>query len=156
MDNPYKHPPSQLIQTLLVSEGLFTNPEDDKDWGCYISFFPETQAGAKVGCVFDTSSVKNGRIMRTGEVIEHPGLQIAIRTPDYATGWAKMSDIRFYLDRLLLDKEVIIENTKYNIHSATRTSDILSLGVEQLSASGGKAKRRDLFSLNFTITLNII
>ena len=146
------HSPAYIIKKYLVGEGLLVEPGDSGDWPAYVGILPDGKPDEVkndiVACM-DTSPVKDGRIMGTGENILHYGVQILLRSTAYNTGYAKMEALRASLESVNRDTIIISANT-YRLENVTLTTGVVVVGQEEGS------KRRELFSLNFLVTLKEI
>lgn len=68
--------------------------------------------------VYDAAAKPDGRLS-TGEVIEHPGFQIRVVSPDYLAGNNKATDVSDLLDGV--DKEfLVIDSKAITLHSVSR------------------------------------
>src|SRR6266568_4440050 len=134
--------PSKVVHQLLLNLDL--GEGEGEDWNAFISFLPDTPDRAI--CVYDTAGKMDGRLM-DGEQVEHPGIQIRVRGPDYAETWEKAQDIALSLDTM--QKVVVtVEEKGYIIHNVSRTGAIIPTGVEE---TGGN--RRHHFTINMVLTL---
>jgi hypothetical protein len=88
----------------------------------------------------------DGRLMGTGEVIEHYGIQLKIRSSDYLTGWQKIRQLVLYL-RAINNNHVVIGDTTFVLHNLSQTTSIVCLGNE------AESKRRFLFTVNYVCTI---
>jgi hypothetical protein len=131
--------PSLAIHQLLLEEELVG------DWGLFMAFLPDDPDNAI--CVYDTAGIMDGRMMRTGERIEHPGIQIRVRGPVYKDTWEKANLIALALDTV--QKNVVTtEEEDYIIHNVSRTGAIIPVGVED----AGRIRRHH-FTMNMILTL---
>jgi hypothetical protein len=145
-----EHSPAYIISRHLINEGLVTSPSSFVDWPIYVGSLPdgnETKNNA-VSCN-DTESVKDGRSMVSGETLFHSGVQLILRATAYNTGYAKIDDLKDALEDVKRTT-VSVSGTDYRLDSITLTTDIVVIGQEEGS------KRRELFSLNFIVTLEEI
>lgn len=157
-------PPSDIIQFLLKNAyfadpeaGFFVDPETggyfiDPEAGVvggdvFVSFLPD-QPDEIVG-VFDTTGRPDGRIMRTGERIEHPGVQIQVRGKNYSDTWQEANGIALFLDGVKNKSVVVGSNESYVLHNVTRIGTIIPIGLETVSQ-----RRRHLFTINMIVTLS--
>ena len=146
--------PAQIIRKLLldtVLAGEFSAEEFSSDdfntaWPCYVGSMPDNPN--ECICVIDTGSLKDGRLLRTGEVIEHPACQIQIRARKFSTGWGKGKLIQDKVDSVVKATVVMDADTTETIHAISRAQSLLYIGTETSTT-----KRRQLFTLNITITL---
>ena len=141
-----KQPATMVLRSFLGFKNHLTVPHYGKDWPCYISHMPD---GDKVKhdalCIYDRPGVKDGRLMRTGEVLESFGVQIKVRSDDYRKGWAKISDVAKEIDgvfRLGIDAG----NYLYFVQGITR-SQIIPLGIED----GPKRRYSFVFDCQFPV-----
>ena len=139
--------PAYIMAQYLIGESLLTDPSDSGSWPVYVGLLPDGNGVAHeaVSCV-DTSSVKDGRILNGGENIFHFGFQLMVRATAYNTGYAKAQALAEALQEVNRDT-VTISGTTFRIDSVTDTSGVTVVGQEEGS------KRRELFSLNFLVTL---
>ncbi len=131
--------------------GSMTDPSDALALPLYVSYIPDS-IGTKtdLGSLFDVPGVKDGRLMTTGEVIPHHGIDLKIRSRDYVTGWAKAEEIATALD-LLKNVIVTISSVTYQFDNISRNSLVNSEGVETKGT-----RKRYMFSVNFIVTLKRI
>lgn len=134
--------PAEVLRKWLVSQGLALDPPT-ADWSCYVAGMPETPD--KALCVYETSGILQGRIQRTGETIEHFGIQIRVRAATYQTGWVKARAICDAFDALQ-NAQVTLDTHTYKINAVTRKSSILHIGPEQNN-------KRERFTINFLATI---
>lgn len=141
--------PALIIEQLLLDNSLgVATTEKDTPWQIYIGQMPDgKETPNDIIALYDESGVKDGRLM-SGPLVQHPGVQVILRTTDYKTGWAQMKLI-FELFESVLRTQVVIDTITYNIQNISITSPILPLGVPD-----DDTKRRDLFSLNVLLTIN--
>ncbi len=138
-------PPSTILRSALIASIKFTLPSTNGAWPLYVTTEPEKPN--QCATLFDTTPVIDGVVQQTGEIMQHYGLQLRIRDPDYSTGWAKANDIRDLLP-LLKQLTVVISGTSYFLEAAVVTSGVIPLGMDD--------KRRELFTLNFLVTVKEI
>ena len=93
----------------------------------------------------DSEGFMDGRLM-TGEVIDHPGIQIRVRSRNYQTGFQKISKVAKNLSELSNFPVVMPSGLSYTIHNVSRVSSILPMGIEP-------GTRLFLFSVNFLVTV---
>lgn len=141
--------PSKTILQTLIQLGLtqaFDAPTPD--WPTFNGNMPATPFNA-VG-TYDSVNKMDGRSMRTGIYVEHPGVQVRVRSIKYEDGYQKISDIRDALDALY-KVEVLFQKPAQNVvlASCSRTSSILYLGYTKNSDN-----RTFEFSINYNITTN--
>lgn len=139
--------PAELLKNILTQNSLLTEVSAKAAWPCFVAHMPDAETiPDNAACIFDTSPILDGRYMRTGESVEHPGNQILIRSFDYKLGWNKLQDIGAYCDSLYRVTQTV-DDYQYTIQNIS-TGGILSLGLED-----GSSKRRFMFTLNTTMTV---
>lgn len=116
------------------------------EWPVTIGFMPDTPNN--IITVYDTAGEPDGRVMKTGERIEHPGVQILVRGGNYPTTLAKIISIARSLDRQIRTLIAVDSESLYILHNVKRTSLVIPLGMEKEDD-----KRRHLFSVNAVITI---
>jgi len=137
-------PPALIIARYLTGNfSSITIPTNLQDWPLYVGYMPD-DTRRNAGAVYDTVGLLDGRIMRTGEVIEHPGIQIKVRSLGYETGYQKAREVVVYLDALI-NELVTIQQKNFMIKNASRSSMIASLGLDE--------KNNHNFTVNYTTTI---
>lgn len=141
--------PAAILQDFLILNNVFGDPAGSGPpaWPIYVNNLPD-RAGVpdNVVGIFDTEGVKDGRIMRTGEIIKHYGVQIRVRSIKNTDGWTKVEAAGAILSTLMQQLASCNGNT-YLIWNISQTSPNLYLGLEE------GTKRRSLFSINFLCTI---
>lgn len=135
--------PSNLIRQHLIEAGL--SPAAQAPWYCYVSFLPNDPDNAL--CVFDTPGRPDGRIMRTGEQIIHPGVQIMVRSKTYLEGWKKTRQIATKLDEVRQISIALESGVPYTLVNVSRQGDIFPLGMDEADD-----RRRYRFVINAMVT----
>jgi len=141
------HPPSKVFQSYLIDEGIFIAPGDSGSWPAFISSTPESPD--QCGTIYDTAGTLDGIIQKTGEQIEHFGLQVRIRSSPnaYEAGWNKAREIYDQAGQVR-QVAVTVDGADYVIRALTPTTTVTPLGVEE------GTKRRELFTVNFIATIS--
>ncbi len=140
--------PASIIAAYLIENeiGAMTDPSDRSNWPLYISHLPDGEnVKTNAGAIYDTTGIQDLRSM-TGEGYQHPGIQIRIRSRNYETGYAKIENIANALD-VVAWGIITIDSLEYRIQNVSRTSPIVSLGVETGTV------RRFHFTINFLLTI---
>lgn len=134
--------PAEVIYQFLLDEGL----ADDSGgaWPLHISFFPDLPHAAL--CIYDTAGEPDGRIMQ-GPKIEHPGIQVQIRTPIYPDGWAKARAIADAFDNQIKTVVAVDDDASYILHDISRRGTIIPVGVDEQDG-----QRRHYFTINAVVT----
>ncbi len=146
--------PAELIRSALLISGEVTFPPLNVVWPCFVDHFPDSSEGPLAHdlaavCIYDTAGTRDGRIMRTGESVQHPGWQVRVRGLIHKSTYIKIKCIKEYLDTVLR-LQVEISPFLYTIQAVTVTGNIISLGREL----GGQ--RRVEFTLNGTLSFTPI
>lgn len=147
MSVPTKSPASILAQ-LLIDLSLGIAPSANGDWRSYANDMPDLLTGPdSVLCSYDTTAIFDGRLMRGGDTIEHPGWQIRVRAMSFESGWAKAAAIANALDGVAR-RTVTVDATDFVIQGIHRRGNIIPLGHED-----NDRKRRQAFTLNGVMTI---
>lgn len=131
-----------LINTEVVSEA--------GEWPAYVAFFPPDSV--RTVSLYDTEGILHMRSHRTMKRPEHFGFQLLVRCDDYLHLFAKVRAIADAFDNaynttfVMLHEEVTYD---VSIHTITRTSPPIPLGVEETS------KRTHQVTLNGLVLLQI-
>ena len=132
------HSPAAIVADLLVQLGLGIDFDSSGDWKVFISGEPPDPD--RIITVFDDPGRDSGRTHPQGVRLEHHGIRIQIRADTHAVGYPKARAIAVALDTTVYQETVTIDGTVYQVHSISRTSDVLALGKDAGS-------RRNLFSI---------
>lgn len=143
------HSPAQVLRAVLLAAGLGVDPDVDPDseWPIYVNHMPDEGAADKAIFVYDTSGTKDGRLLASGTVIEHPGFQVRLRALDHPTVWAKLKAVADYIDAAPASTTVAVGGTTYAVRNISRTGTPLNLGTQ------GAPRRRQQFTLNGILTI---
>lgn len=142
-------PAAIAAEYLIETSGSMVRYDSGSSWPLFVSHMPDgPNVPTDCGCIYDTSGVLDGKLM-AGIVIEHPGIQLRVRSRDYQTGWAKIEATALVLDAINYD--TLTKNSlEYELQNFSRTSGIVSLGLER------GTNRRFLFTVNFAVTIKQI
>ena len=138
--------PATIVRKLLLDLNL-GEVTSEADWTVFVSFLPDLPDSAL--CVYDTAGRLDGRLMRTGEQIEHEGVQIRVRGVEYPVAWEKVNEIALALDGQINTTVEIAVDEAYTLHNASRSGAIIPLGQDPEDA-----RRRHNFTINMTLTLS--
>jgi hypothetical protein len=145
-----EHSPAHILQQLLIDLGKGTDPTGSSDWPIFYANEPDNPDSLIV--VLDTVGRKDGRSMIGGEVFEHHGTNILVRSAKHPLGYAKIDSIAKALDEDVLNSVVTLtavtgtSTAQYIINSISRDST-RSLG------KGPTPSNRNFFDLNALISL---
>jgi len=139
--------PASIMAAYIIEKlSKMTDPSDKDDWPLYISHLPDgSNVKTDAGAIYDTTGVNDMRSM-DGGVPQHPGIQLRIRARNYETGYTKIEDIANALDEVA-SNTIEIGLLEYEIQNVSRTSPIVSLGIEP------GTRRRFSFTMNFLLTM---
>ena len=137
-------PISRIIHQLIVDLGLAE--ETDGSWPIYTSFLADKPHEAI--CVYETGGLPDGRMMRTGEKIEHKGIQIQVRGRVFPDTQQKAVAIAEALDTQGNILIAVGDSDAYLIHNISRPGTILYMGIDEK-----EDRRRHYFSINALVTI---
>lgn len=90
---------NEALAMALIKSGVGTDPISNSEWPIYVGHIPQNAPPNALG-VYDTSGIMDGRLMRTGETISHPGAQIKFRCESETLGKAKIKQAQKALDSI--------------------------------------------------------
>lgn len=144
------HSAAEVIQQYLIDEelGVVWNASrpSTTDYFVYRDTIPPTTPDLVI-VVNDIMPSLDGRDMRTGDSIQHPGIMIRVRALNPDSGKVKGNDIQIALD--MIKKTIVTipsDDKQYLVAAFCLTSGLMYMGQEE-------NKNRHLFSLNGTITI---
>lgn len=144
----FAHSPANVLRYILIQAAKATNPNDNNPWPCYWSIEPNEPDNCLT--VYDTNSIEQGRAHVSGQVLEHYGAQIRLRSLEAREGFNKLNDIMIFLDEEFYHETVTVETATYFAQAVSRTG-----GINQLGQETSKSKRF-VFTLNVTFPLTRI
>lgn len=130
------HSPADVLRHLLVTKGVGSIPvpvPSNSDWPIYAHNEPDGPDNSIT--IFDVQGIKHGRTMIDGEIQEHHGIQVRIRSSVSDVGYTKARNIAIVLDEQVYQDAVTISSYNYCVHSFNRTSDVIPLGKEATTPS---------------------
>lgn len=136
-----------LSRYIIDTLGLMGETTEDV-WPLYVNHLPDAPSSNvedDCGVIYDTTGVKDGRLM-SGEVPQHFGIQLRIRSLGNQEGYVKIEDVAAAMDEVVA-VELSLASGDYVIQNVSRTSPVIPLGIE------GGTKRRFLFTINFLVTM---
>jgi hypothetical protein len=138
--------PAQVIAQLIRDKGL-GNAHDHTTWPVSVGFMADSPHNAIT--VYGTEGRQDGRLMKTGERIEHPGIQVRVRSLKYTDGRAKADAIALMFDTQSSGVTVAIPaDGSYFIQNVSRTGSVIELGPNEEDPN-----RRLDFTVNAVLTL---
>jgi hypothetical protein len=139
------HPQSQILHQWLSDTGFDSDPLGHP-WKLTYAFMPDQPD--EIVTVFDTDGKKGGRAQVTGEMFEHLGFQIQVRSLDLASGYNKIVAIATAMDREVLRTPVAINCNEYRVQAISRQGPVSNLGFESPRSA------RRLFSINGLVSIS--
>lgn len=133
---------ADLIRQLLIDTNHGTVAGN---WPVYVAYFMDEPHQAI--CVFDTPGRLDGRLLKTGEQIEHPGVQVQVRGTRYDILWTKVQEIVNYLDSVKNVSVAITSGEAYVIRNVSRSAGALPMGTDEDDGD------RHYFAINATLTV---
>lgn len=140
MSLKFLHTPSDIIRWMLIDLGLGTDPEDSGSWPVYRGSEPDTPDS--VITVYGTSGQQDGRSQIDGEVFEHHGFMIRVRSNRERTAAAKAYEIDNALNESVQNKLVNIDGNTYIVCAVNRKGSVNSVGKESPTSE------RNVFTIN--------
>jgi hypothetical protein len=132
---------ASVVRQALIDAGQSSLPFHGGAWPAFVG--STWDLNLNLVALYDTTPIKDGRISRTGEVIEHKGVQLLISTLDYEDGWVKFRDVMQAINEMR-NLEVTVDGTTFTIVNAKKES-AAHIGVDE--------RRRQLFSANYIVTI---
>ena len=115
------HTPAEMILKYIRDSGLATG------WATTYAKMPVEPVN--IISVFDNMSQLDGKIMRTGQTVEHPGIQVRVRSEPYKDGWLKAQAILESMSQMLRETIVLTNPDQvYKIQAFTVTGSLMYIG----------------------------
>ncbi len=141
--------PAMVVRELLVAAEYFTLPSEKEDWPLFVTFLPDgDEVPTDCGAVYDTTGVRDARILDTGENLFRFGFQVRLRGSDYTALWKRAGAISDFLASVQ-NVDVQMGAEWWTVHDVSITTPPISLGLEP-----GVKKRRHLFTVNGIVALS--
>lgn len=141
------HSPAHIVSKLLIQLGLTTLPVTGTVgvWPVHVSNEPNVPDNCVT--IYDTVGQPDGRSMIDGELDQHFGFQVRVRSDNFPDGWAKAYAIQRALAELITNLVVHINDSDYLVHCISKIGIIIHFGKEVPS------NKRDLFTINALVSL---
>lgn len=138
------HSVNDIVRRLLVNMGHGTLPSVNGSWPIGVE-----RPNSPDNCVTvrDTTGRVEGRLQPTGEVQEHFGIQVEVRSAVKNVGQLKAQEITYACDREIKNTTVTFESKTYNIINVNRVGTVMSIGRETPESM------RELFTFNALVTI---
>ncbi len=149
------HSPADILRYYVISQNLATLPDTSGLWPGYANFLPDE--GYNAILFTDTTARNDGRDIRSGQVINHPGVQMLFRGKTQPLAYNKGKEVQDLIDTIYR-QIVTIDSTDYKIDSVTRNGTLIPLSMEEhykaLERQNKEVKQgRFIFVLNTNLTL---
>lgn len=141
--------PGNILRKLLVDAGVGTlrSVAPAGNWPIFTTRLPDLIDQAIQ--ISDSAGLTDGRIMRSGQVIVHPGIHILVRDLSDVTSYNKIYTIEAVVDAVYRNN-VVFSDATYQVQSVTRSSNIIPLGWEDQEME--IERKRFIHSLNVRMT----
>ncbi len=142
--------PAKIVRKLLLDmdEGVdpeFTTGKYTGDpWPAFYGAEPPIPDNVLV--VNDTTGHRDG-VTFDGEIQEHFGFQIMVRSIDHDTGWAKAHALRAALSETVLQVTVLVGSNVYLIPAIVNMGQVMNMGKES------QTSKRSLFTVNAELSV---
>lgn len=141
MSTSLTHSPARIVRQLLVNDGQGTDPADDGSWPIYYNTEPDREG---IITVVDRTGRPDGRMMPTGEQVQHHGIQVLVKGGTHDVGYTKANSIFVWMSETALNNSLTISGSSYVVYCFHLTSPIIDFEGQ----SEQPATRRHNFSIN--------
>ncbi|MDB4786217.1 minor capsid protein [bacterium] len=145
MSGALDHSPATIIRQWMVNESLATLPSAAGSWPASTAFMMDTPDNAIQ--VISQAGLQYGRSHIDGEIEEHLGVQVIVRSATHDAGYTKADAIKASMDTSSKLYTLTISSSTYTIYAITRRGNVLDLGTEPTPTN------RHLFSINATFSV---
>lgn len=124
--------PAGMIAQFFVNKGLASAPQLSQAWPVFISFMPAANPpNVPVNCIaiYDTTGIMDGRYQDDGTQIQHPGIQIRVRSRYFPDGYNRSVSLQDEMDAAINYVLDVGENN-FLIQNISRRTNIVPLGNE--------------------------
>lgn len=150
-----EHAPGEVVRALLIQLAVGTEGTLYASWPVFVDQEPDEPDNCIT--VEEMLGGIDGKLGPTGEVIEHYGFHIMVRSarvptgtdpqPGYRVGRNKIDEICTQLDQHVDCVIVTIDSATYTVHAAHRISSVNPLGKSRANSA------RYSFSVDYQITI---
>ncbi len=139
--------PARVIAHYLVNRGVCTLAQPGVAADTWpVSWSGEADKPNNVVTVYNTAGVKHGRLMPSGKVQKHFGIQVRVRGTTEEVAQAKLSTIMTLFDEQTVRWVVLLAGKEYLIHSINAVGEPMPLGKP-----GGS--KRNVFTMNYLTSI---
>lgn len=140
MTSRLQHSAADVIRYLMVAQGLGVLPSAGGSWPIYVGTEPETPDNCLT--VYNTTPVKDGRYMVSGQVAQHYGVLVRVRGVNQQTIAAKAEEVKAVLTEQVQLATVDVGPSLYLVQSLSLASGPIYIGAEPEG-------ERELATVNF-------
>lgn len=140
--------PARIVRQLLVDLGQCISPaaRSTADWQASVNVEPV--APDNVVTVYNTGAVEDSGIYFDGTRVEHPTLQVRLRSAKDDVGYPKARTICVALDSVY--RRVVTVNTvDFLVQRIKRTTDVLYIGYDEPTS------KRFVYTFNMSFTVGL-
>lgn len=139
------HSPSHIVRQLFVELGGGSAFNAGQPWPVFDSVEPATPD--QVITVYDTPGRSDGRSMIDGELFEHFGIQVRVRSKEHEAGWVKAEALRTMMAITAYEEAIHVSSAFYLVHCFAGIGQVLPLGREV------GVSARKLFTINAVVSI---
>jgi len=140
--------PAFILREALLGLELVNSPEhSDLGWPAYPRDLPDSPDNAVQ--LKTSTPFLEGKLMRGGILIKHPGVQLTIRGIDENTAHDKGEELEKALSESIKNLDVEADDKTYRINNVHIATGLTYIGEE-------RDTRRHLFTINVRLTLREI
>ena len=140
-----EHPPSNIVQQLLMDLGHGEPPGEEAEWPIFFSGEPDSPDD--VITVYDTTGIDLGRSNVTGELWANYGIQVRFRGVDQQETWKKADTLRKSMAEDVYQNRVVIDGQPYLVHAFLEIGNVLTVGKETTP------QKRSLYTINCLVSV---
>lgn len=130
MSLKFLHTTAQIIQYLFMNLGIGTDAElsPQQSWPIYASGEPDTPD--EVLTIYNTSNQQDGRSQIDGEMYQHYGFQVRVRSTSPTQAAIKALDIANQMAEVVNTNVVSIDSANYVVEAISQKTGVLDGGKE--------------------------
>lgn len=148
------HSPAEIIQQYCVSQGMCllggippSFPIDQNTWPSFCNYSPPEGTNQLV-CFYDTAAIPDGRLMRGGVNIYHPGIQILVKHQLETNCYDKAKSFQETMQQITSVQLVTMgDGVDYHLRNAAEIKLPLRVGQEI-------GKDRIIYTVNFVVLID--
>ena len=138
------HSAADILRKLLTTLGHGTMPSAAGSWPISVAQEPDDPDDDMT--LYDEIGRKDGRAMVSGEVYEHRGVQLQLRSAKFTDGHTKIDAVVTALDQDVETAGVTVDSSTYVVYAVSRPGTINYLGHEPES-------RRHIWTVNLLASI---